>query len=167
MADWKTLCAGASHEATQVWRWRAGSGTLWAAAACCCSTRALFLARKGGSSGFTWRTPAHTSTSSMWVGIEFLVHHTAAPTLPLSNGHCWSAGGGVEGGVEEEKRRRRRQYSLSQTQHTHSHTHFFIARDTLRYGELSLPTSVDPGLPLWKPLGWWSGLAAVEMSRTL
>ena len=104
------------------WRWRAGSGTLWAAAACCCSTRALFLARKGGSSGFTWRTPANTSTSSMWEGIEFLVHLTPAPTLPLSNGHCWSAGGGVEGGVEEEERRRR-QYSLSQTQHTHSPTH--------------------------------------------
>ena len=62
----------------------------------------------------------------MWEGIEFLVYLTPAPTLPLSNGHCWSAGGGVEGGVEEEERRRRRQYSLSQTQHTLTHTHTLL-----------------------------------------
>ena len=121
--------------------------------------------RPGSSSRFTWRTPANTSASSMWEGIEFLVHLTPAPTLLLSNGHCWSAGGGVEGGVEEEEEEAI--FTEPDAAHSLTHTLSFIARDTLRYGELSLPTSVDPGLPLWKPLGWWSGLAAVEMSRTL
>ena len=58
----------------------------------------------------------------MWVGIEFLVHHTAAPTLPLSNGHCWSAGGGVEGGVEEEEEEEEAIFTEPDAAHTLTHT---------------------------------------------